>query len=354
MLSTLGLGGAVRQLAETPWGGPLLLVGLFALGTLFGSFANVVIYRLPRRRSLLWPPSHCPRCKHAIRWRDNIPILGWMLLDGKCRDCGLAISSQYVFVETTFGILLATIGWLEGIEGRANLPIRPPKLLLPGDTPSSDWIFVAYHMLLIGTLVCAAVMQQDRKPISRALLVFSGWWGLALPLVWTAIRPVPLGLVLPEILRVSSAMLAVVEGAGGLSVGVLAGLLIWPAVPEGRAPRDRQIDALFELGMIGTFLGWQATCGIAIVTLGLLWISQLLALSWPAAGRLTWTAWLAGTTFVWICFWSTIVRVMPCWGKAADGTVLICAGLVLAVASPVMRLLMRKSEPALAPVGSPE
>ena len=111
----------------------------------------------------------------------------------------LPISSQYVFVETMFGILLATIGWLEGVEGRANLPVRPS--LLPGDSPPSDWIFVAYHMLLVGTLACTALMQQDRKTVSRPLLVFSGWCGLALPLVWSSIRPVPLGLVLPEMLR---------------------------------------------------------------------------------------------------------------------------------------------------------
>ena len=153
------------QWPNAPWGGPLLLFALFVLGTLIGSFANVVVHRLPRRRSLLWPPSHCPRCKHAIRWRDNIPIIGWMLLDGKCRDCGQLISPQYVFVETMFGILLATIGWLEGVEGRANLPVRP--FLIPGDSPPSDWYFVGYHMLLIGTLACAALMQRDRKPISR-------------------------------------------------------------------------------------------------------------------------------------------------------------------------------------------
>jgi leader peptidase (prepilin peptidase)/N-methyltransferase len=351
MLSPFGPWAYVHELAETPLGQGLLLAWLFALGTLIGSFANVVVHRLPRRRSLLWPPSHCPRCKHAIRWRDNIPIVGWMLLDGKCRDCGLPISPQYVFVETMFGILLATIGWLEGVEGRANLPVRN---IFARDLPQSDWFFVAYHMLLVGTLACAALMQQDRKPISRSLLVFSGWWGLALPLVWTAIRPVPLGMVLPELLRVSSAMLAVVEGAAGLLVGILVGLLIWPAMPEGRAPRDRQVDAIYELGMIGTFLGWQAVCGIAIVALGLLWASQLLALSWPRANRLTWTTWLAGVTFVWICFWSTVVRTMPCWGKTADGTVLICAGLVLAVASPLIRLLLRKSETAALATASPQ
>ena len=115
------------------------------------------------------------------------------------------------------------------------------------------------------------------------MLVISGWWGLALPLMWTAVRPVPLGLVLPEMLRVSSAMLAVVEGAAGLAVGVFIGLLIWPAMPEGRAPRDRQVDAIYELGMIGTFLGWQAVCGISPSSR---WPcfgrARLMALRWPA------------------------------------------------------------------------
>ncbi len=207
----------------------MLLVWLFVLGSLFGSFANVVIYRLPRRRSLLWPPSYCPRCKHPIRWRDNVPIIGWMLLGGKCRDCGVLISSQYVLVETIFGILLATIGWLEGVEGRVNLPVRLE------DVPPSLWFFVAYHMLLIGTLICAAVMQQEGAPISRSLLVFAGWWGLALPLLWSGMRPVPLGHVLPEVLRISSALLAIVEGVAGLVAGMMAGLLVWPATPQGRA-----------------------------------------------------------------------------------------------------------------------
>jgi leader peptidase (prepilin peptidase) / N-methyltransferase len=348
MVSTLGLWGAIHPLAETPLGAALLLVWLFFLGSLLGSFANVVVYRLPRRRSLLWPPSHCPRCKHPIRWHDNIPIFGWMLLGGKCRDCGLAISSQYVFVETMFGILLATIGWLEGVEGRANLPVR--QFLLSDDIPSSQWVFVGYHVLLIGTLACAAMMQQDGKQISRSLLVFAGWWGLALPLVWGAVRPVPLGHVLPEMLRVSSAMLAIVEGAAGLITGILAGLLVWPATPQGRAPRDRQVDVIYELGMLGTFVGWQAVCGISAVTLVLLWGSRLVGLRWPAAGGLTWTAWLAGVTFVWICFWSTIVRVMPYWGKTADGSVLVAACLVLAVASPLVRLSLQRFSKLLVPV----
>jgi hypothetical protein len=204
-------------------------------------------------------------------------------------------------------------------------------------------------VLLVGTLLCAALIEYDRKSIPRSLLIFSGCCGLVVPLVWMAIRPVPLGLALPEMLPGNAVMLAAVEGAAGLAMGILAGLLSWPAMYERQAPRDRQVDAVYQLAIVGSFLGWQAVCGIAIVSFGLHWVSQVLALGWSWGGRLGWSTWLAGVTFFWICFWSAIVRAMPCWGQTADGTVLVATGLSLAIASPVVRLLLlQKSEPTLA------
>ena len=84
------------------WFAPLV-VGLF--GLLFGSFANVVIWRLPRGESLSSPPSRCPSCGKQIRWRDNIPVLSWVLLRGRCRDCSTPISARYPLVELTSGVL---------------------------------------------------------------------------------------------------------------------------------------------------------------------------------------------------------------------------------------------------------
>ncbi len=81
-------------------GATIILVtfaGLFGLA--IGSFLNVVVWRLPRGESLSSPPSACPKCGHAIRARDNVPVLGWLLLRGKCRDCGEPISPRYPIVE---------------------------------------------------------------------------------------------------------------------------------------------------------------------------------------------------------------------------------------------------------------
>lgn len=79
----------------------------FLLGLLFGSFLNVCISRLPRHESIIRPASHCPKCKAPIRWHDNIPILSWLLLRGRCRDCGQPIPLRYPLVELATGIWFA-------------------------------------------------------------------------------------------------------------------------------------------------------------------------------------------------------------------------------------------------------
>ena len=76
-----------------------LLLGLF-----FGSFLNVCIVRVPRGESVVTPRSHCMACGHQVRWYDNLPVLSWMLLRGKCRDCGAGISWQYPAVELAVGV----------------------------------------------------------------------------------------------------------------------------------------------------------------------------------------------------------------------------------------------------------
>lgn len=86
------------------------VMGLFALalGLCVGSFLNVCIARIPEDRSVAWPPSACPSCGHAIRPRDNVPVLSWLLLRGRCRDCGVAISGLYPAIELLTGL----VGWL--------------------------------------------------------------------------------------------------------------------------------------------------------------------------------------------------------------------------------------------------
>ena len=79
-------------------------------GLVVGSFLNVVIWRVPRHESIVKPRSHCPNCDTLIATRDNIPVVSWVLLRGKCRECGQPISAQYPIVELLTGVLFAAVG----------------------------------------------------------------------------------------------------------------------------------------------------------------------------------------------------------------------------------------------------
>lgn len=93
----------------TSGGGPLLLALTAALGLAVGSFLNVVIHRVPRRESVARPPSACPGCGHPIRWYDNVPVLSWVLLRGRCRDCRSRISVRYPLVEAATAALFVLV-----------------------------------------------------------------------------------------------------------------------------------------------------------------------------------------------------------------------------------------------------
>ena len=85
---------------------PVLAGAVFCFGLAVGSFANVCIHRLPRKESVVFPGSHCPACSAAVRPRDNIPVISYIVLGGKCRDCATQISPIYSVIETVTAVLL--------------------------------------------------------------------------------------------------------------------------------------------------------------------------------------------------------------------------------------------------------
>lgn len=88
-----------------------MVLVVFILGLVFGSFLNVVIYRLPRKQSIVFPPSHCPQCQHALAPYDNIPVISFLLLKGRCRYCQKPISWRYPLVELLTALLLTAVYW---------------------------------------------------------------------------------------------------------------------------------------------------------------------------------------------------------------------------------------------------
>src|SRR5438132_3317685 len=81
------------------------------MGLVFGSFANVVVHRVPLKQSVVRPASRCPSCGAALRARDNIPVLSWLLLRGRCRNCGARISPRYPPIETLTADLFGLAAW---------------------------------------------------------------------------------------------------------------------------------------------------------------------------------------------------------------------------------------------------
>ncbi len=89
-------------------------IALFVFGGVIGSFLNVVIHRVPREESIVFPNSTCPKCGNAIKPYDNIPIVSWLVLRGKCRKCGEKISARYPAVELLNALLFMVVGWSVG------------------------------------------------------------------------------------------------------------------------------------------------------------------------------------------------------------------------------------------------
>jgi prepilin signal peptidase PulO-like enzyme (type II secretory pathway) len=136
------------------WYGPfgmevvIWIIFLFALGACVGSFLNVVIYRVPRGESIVFPGSHCPACGRPIKWYDNLPLLSWVVLRGRCRQCKAAISPRYLVVEAATAVRVAGLFvcyYLVAVRAGAG-------------AFTSTWpMFVAHVALLCGLLACSAV-----------------------------------------------------------------------------------------------------------------------------------------------------------------------------------------------------
>jgi len=126
-----------------------VVAGVFGLAV--GSFLNVVIYRVPRGESVVSPPSRCPSCGTAISPRHNLPVIGWLVLHGRCYDCKAPISKRYPLVEATTGVLFAALTWR----------------LLALDLP---WALPAY-LYLAAAGIALSMIDIDVKRLPNAILL---------------------------------------------------------------------------------------------------------------------------------------------------------------------------------------
>src|SRR5262245_30761898 len=254
-----------------------LYAWLFCLGATVGSFLNVVVYRLPRGKNLAYPGSYCPRCGHPIRLQDNIPILSWLVLRGRCRDCGRRISPRYFLVELTvatlFLIVLASEFFLPAGLG-FQLYYVPRRLLTPHDGVPF-WCMYVIHVCLITTFLGAVFIQSDRNPVPARLFFPVTVLGFALPLVWPEIRGLP-AMDKP----LGDWRDGLIDGLAGLAAGV--GIGMWIRLFRGRWSGSWSTSALVALGCcVGVVLGWQPTPLWTAIS----WILMVVAASMLSAIR---------------------------------------------------------------------
>lgn len=152
----------------------IIIVGM--LGLAIGSFLNVVIWRVPRRESVNHPPSSCPICGNRIRWRDNIPVLSWLILRGRCRDCGEPISWRYPAVEAGTALLFVLIGLRFGFE-LPGVAALPAFLYLSAIAVALSLIDIDTHRLPNAIVLPSYVVAFALLAVATAAT--GDWWMLA-------------------------------------------------------------------------------------------------------------------------------------------------------------------------------
>lgn len=159
----------------------LLVVGCGILGMLIGSFLNVVIYRVPRHESIVSPPSACPNCGEKLLLRDNIPVISWLLLRGKCRFCQAPIARRYPLVELLTGGLFVFLAARMGFNWAL-----PAFLALYAGLIALSWIdvenlvlprkLVYVHLACVGVLLTiAAAASHEWRLLQVGILCALGW-----------------------------------------------------------------------------------------------------------------------------------------------------------------------------------
>jgi leader peptidase (prepilin peptidase)/N-methyltransferase len=128
------------------------------MGAVFGSFLNVVAYRLPRGESLSRPRSRCPGCETPIKPYDNVPVLSWLLLRGRCRSCGIRIPARYPLVEAGTALLCALVVIAKGADQDALLGLALVLLLVPVTLIDLDHRIIPNKLMLVGAVAAPALV----------------------------------------------------------------------------------------------------------------------------------------------------------------------------------------------------
>ncbi len=198
-------------------------VFIFAFGCCIGSFLNVVIYRLPRDKSLVTPPSACPACGKHIRFYDNIPLVSWLLLGRKCRYCKASISPRYFVIELLTGLMFLGLFILY-----FQVNLRDGIKLDVG----GGWFIYLLHIIMFGAFIAASAIDLEYWIIPLSIC----WFVTAAGLIGSAVG---VYIIDPALIRAYSLLPSASANTGALAVGATAGLVIsWVLLASGLVKRS--------------------------------------------------------------------------------------------------------------------
>ena len=195
---------------------------VFIFGSIIGSFLNVCIYRLPKRQSVVLPPSHCPKCGKNISWYDNIPLLSYIILMGRCRSCKGRIGYRYPLVELLTALLITALSAALGINAK----------------------FFAYSILTCG-LIVAAFVDFDIQEIPDEISL----GGLAVGLIFAFAFPYIFGTA-SRVSALAASFSGVIAGGGSIYLMGFFGEIVFKK--EAMGGGDVKLMA-----MVGSILGWK-------------------------------------------------------------------------------------------------
>jgi len=254
-----------------------VFVGLVTvLGLLIGSFLNVVVWRVPRGESVVSPPSACPRCGARIAWYDNLPVVSWLVLRGRCRRCHEPISVRYPLVEAGTGILFGLVAWHFGISWTTPAylylaAISVALALIDIDTRRLPNAIVLPSYVVVPVLLAVASWGADDWP-AMLRAVIGGVALYAFYFVMVLVKPGAMGFGDVKLAGILGAYLAWL-GWGSFVVGAFAAFLVGGVfsiglMVAGRAGRKSKIP-FGPWMLIGCAIGvafgeslWSAYLGI--------------------------------------------------------------------------------------------
>lgn len=316
----------------------------FVVGSAIGSFINVVVYRSQRRESIIGS-SRCPQCGAAIRWRDNLPIAGWFLLKGKCRDCGQPISFRYPTVEFVTACLFLVLAIAELFSGGANLPgyAADASAGFAGVIADTHWPLVriyTLHIVLLSTLFCWGLIRVDDGAVPP--IQMWGMWLLAIAavLIWPDVLPLQYtgaATQASDLFAQADSFRTAVFGFIAAGVIYLIWTVLYRWVYQAAEPKAQNTAFAAAITSIGLVLGWQAVVSILFLAALSRGIFTLSSFRSPKLRSTPLLVDLLLGAVIHLCFWSRL-WMLPSWPGAGNSVAAllgaVIALLVLAFATP--------------------